>query len=130
MTKTIHPNLRIYVRSAIFLINGCYKLLRFKEEFGHYNWFPRMALFARYRIRKALLQADNIQRELKFGRYNVPQKHAGNLSLGQWCTHMRTTNIPCKPKGHGSRSSLSQDRIERLEEIGFQWMNNRSYHKY
>jgi len=55
-----------------------------------------------------------------FGHCNVPRDCANNLSLGQWCSNMRTAykNIQ---KGMKTNYNLSQDRIERLEEIGFQW---------
>jgi len=56
-----------------------------------------------------------------FGHCNVPRKFANNpSSLGQWCSTMRTAynNIL---KGTKPNINLSQGRIERLEEIGFQW---------
>jgi hypothetical protein len=56
----------------------------------------------------------------EFGHGNVPVKFANNQSLGRWCSDMRTSynNIQ---KGIKANHNLSQDRVERLEEIGFQW---------
>jgi hypothetical protein len=56
----------------------------------------------------------------EFGHCNVPSRYADNPGLGYWCVHMRTAykNIQ---KGKNTNSNLSQGRIERLEEIGFQW---------
>jgi len=56
----------------------------------------------------------------EFGHCNVPQRYADNPSLGQWCSHMRSAYKKVQKRMKASRN-LSQDRIERLEEIGFQW---------
>ena len=55
-----------------------------------------------------------------FGHCNVPRRFANNPSLGQWCSNIRAAynNIL---KGTKTNINLSQGRIERLEEIGFQW---------
>jgi len=56
----------------------------------------------------------------EFGHCNVPVKYSGNPSLGRWCDNMRTAYKKIQ-KGMQATRNLSQDRIERLEEIGFQW---------
>ena len=56
----------------------------------------------------------------EFGHCNVRRSYAGNPSLGQWCIDMNTGYRKMQ-KGSTPNSNLSQDRIERLEEIGFQW---------
>ena len=56
----------------------------------------------------------------EFGHCNVPHKFANNSSLGYWCSSMRTTYRRMQ-KGLKTNSNLSQDRIERLEDTGFQW---------
>ena len=56
----------------------------------------------------------------EFGHSNVPQKCANNPSLGHWCDKMRGAYKKIQ-KGMKPNSNLSQDRIERLDEIGFQW---------
>jgi len=56
----------------------------------------------------------------EFGHCNVPHKFANNSSLGYWCSSMRTTYRRMQ-KGLRTNSNLSQDRIERLEDTGFQW---------
>jgi len=64
----------------------------------------------------------------EFGHCNVHQRFAGNISLGRWCDSMRKTynNIQ---KGTKTRCNLSQGRIERLEEIGFQWQVDKTFEK-
>jgi len=56
----------------------------------------------------------------KFGHCNVPQRYAGNPSLGKWCQNVRTAHNKIQ-KGKKANYNLSRCRIERLEEIGFQW---------
>ena len=56
----------------------------------------------------------------EFGHCNVPRSYKGNPSLRNWCNIMRNAYSK-KQKGNKIRSNLSQDRIERLEEIGFEW---------
>ena len=55
----------------------------------------------------------------EFGHCNVPRGCANNPLLGKWCSNVRAAykNIKKKMKAD---SNLSQDRIERLGEIGFQ----------
>ena len=55
-----------------------------------------------------------------FGHCNVPVRCANNPSLGSWCSHIRTAYKKFQ-KGRKTYAKLSQGRIERLEEIGFQW---------
>ena len=54
----------------------------------------------------------------EFGHCHVPRKFVNNPSLGQWCSAMRF-----KYRRHqneiNTNSNLSQDKIERLEEICF-----------
>jgi len=59
----------------------------------------------------------------EFGHCNIPKRYAGNPSLGEWCSHTRSAYKKIQ-KGMKANSNLSQDRIERLEEIGFQWKVN------
>ena len=56
----------------------------------------------------------------EFGHCNVPTSYANNPSLGKWCSNKRTAHNKIQ-KGVNTNSNLSQGRIERLEEIGFQW---------
>ena len=57
----------------------------------------------------------------EFGHCNVPQKYKGDPSLGIWCKVMRTTHGKIQKGLMNLSRVLSQDRIVRLEEIGFQW---------
>ena len=54
------------------------------------------------------------------GHCNVPQRYTANPSLGQFCTNMRVA-YNCLLVGKKPKHNLSQDRIERLEEIGLKW---------
>ena len=74
----------------------------------------------------------------EFGHCNVPQRYPGNPSLGHWCRNMRTSyhriqmgkEEPNRIQKEMKRTcKLSQDRIKRLEEIGFQWHWNLSSNK-
>ena len=56
----------------------------------------------------------------KFGHCNVPQQYSVDPSLGQWWTSMKVS-YNCLKQGKPSKNNLSQDRIERLEAIGFKW---------
>ena len=56
----------------------------------------------------------------EFGHCKVHQRYAGNPQLGKWCNHLRTAYRKIK-NGEKANINLSQDRIDQLEEIGFQW---------
>jgi len=64
----------------------------------------------------------------EFGHCNIPQRYAGNPSLVRWCGNMRKTYMKIQ-KGMKANSNLSQDRIARLEEIGFEWQPSTDYDK-
>jgi hypothetical protein len=61
---------------------------------------------------------EAFQRE--FGRCNGSRKYSANPSLGQWCNTMRYSYNQIQ-QGQISKRNLTQDKIERLEEIGFKW---------
>jgi superfamily II DNA or RNA helicase len=48
----------------------------------------------------------------RFGDCNVPASWEGKLKLGQWCSVQRRTK---------KKNSISTERIQRLERIGFVW---------
>jgi hypothetical protein len=54
----------------------------------------------------------------EFGHCNVPLSR--NRSLGDWCKSVRLAHVYIQ-QGKKPKIKLSQDRIERLEAIGFQW---------
>jgi len=56
----------------------------------------------------------------EFGHCNVGQKYSANPSLGNWCSKMRCAYNKIQ-QGQSPQSNLTQDQIERLEEIGFKW---------
>ena len=55
----------------------------------------------------------------EFGHCNIPQG-IDNPSLGSWCSKVRHSYSIIQ-KGMQPSIDLPQDRIDRLEEIGFQW---------
>ena len=57
---------------------------------------------------------------MKFGHCNVPNRYSVDPSLRVWCNKMRFTYKQIQ-QGKPTQSNLSQDRIERLEAIGFEW---------
>ena len=61
----------------------------------------------------------------EFGHCNVPSRYAANPSLGQWCS---TTRKAYKKIQNGMKANynLTQGRLKRLEEIGFQWQGVRA----
>ena len=59
--------------------------------------------------RRRLLEPERIQ---EFGNCNVPVSHK---PLGTWVSTQRTQR---RQSGEGK---LSQDRIRRLDELGFNW---------
>ena len=61
----------------------------------------------------------------RFGNCNVPSLYP---QLGNWCSHMRTAYKTIQ-KGIKTNSNLSQDRIDRLEEIGFKWKGDNKTRK-
>jgi hypothetical protein len=54
------------------------------------------------------------------GHCNVPVRCANNSGLGHWCSDIRCSYNAIQ-KGNKAKYNISQERIERLEEIGFQW---------
>jgi hypothetical protein len=54
------------------------------------------------------------------GHCNVPARFANNSGLGHWCSDIRCSYNAIQ-KGNKAKYNISQERIERLEEIGFQW---------
>ena len=56
----------------------------------------------------------------EFGHCNIPQKYSVNPSLGNWCNTVRSAYNKIQ-QGQTPKINLTQDQIERLEEIGFKW---------
>ena len=65
----------------------------------------------------------------EFGHCDVPCKYPENKSLGRWCSNTRTT-YNRKKKGMKVERHLPQSRIERLEEIGFEWRTHGVYNQW
>ena len=59
--------------------------------------------------------------KVEFGNCNVPRGYADNPSFRNWCSDMRQAHNEIQQGRQTKFKSLSQDRIKRLEEIGFQW---------
>ena len=56
----------------------------------------------------------------EFGHCDVPYTYSADPVLGQWCTMIRY-NYNLIQQGKKPRINLSQDRIDRLNEVGFEW---------
>jgi len=65
----------------------------------------------------------------EFRHCNVPGKYSVNPSLGKWCTEIRYSYNQIQ-QGHTPRSNLTQDEIERLEEIGFKWKLTETFEQH
>ena len=60
----------------------------------------------------------------KFGHCNAPQRYSADPSLGRWCKNIRVTYNRLK-QGKPAMLNISQDQIDRLEDIGFKWIGCR-----
>ena len=58
--------------------------------------------------------------KVTYGHCNVPKRYHENPALGRWCGNLRVA-FGRKMKGERTSYNISQERIGRLEEIGFQW---------
>ena len=58
--------------------------------------------------------------ESDFGHCNAPQQYPADSSLVRWCKSIRATSNKIQ-KGMQTNLILSQDRIDRLEDIRFRW---------
>jgi len=60
----------------------------------------------------------------KFGHCNAPRtKSSEYYPLGKWCSNLRMSYNQIQ-KGKKPRSTLRDDHIRRLEEVGFKWQLN------
>jgi hypothetical protein len=56
----------------------------------------------------------------EFGHCDVPYHYSADPSLGKWCSNIRFAYTQTQ-QGQKPRMNLCQDRIERLDKIGFKW---------
>jgi len=56
----------------------------------------------------------------EFGHCNVKRNNSADPSLGRWCKNARYSYNKIQ-QGQIPKSNLTQDQIDRLEEIGFKW---------
>lgn len=70
---------------------------------------------------------------LIFGYSNVPQSYKGKQNLGRWVSKQRELYWDLKKepsqRKYGTRR-LNEDRVARLEAIGFLWRGANAHHKY
>jgi len=59
-----------------------------------------------------------------FGHCNVPQRYAGNPSLGRWCSTTRSAYNATQKGLNRHTTKLTPARITRLQEIGFKWSSH------
>mmetsp|Transcript_13386 Transcript_13386/g.17033 ORF Transcript_13386/g.17033 Transcript_13386/m.17033 type:complete len:429 (-) Transcript_13386:177-1463(-) len=62
--------------------------------------------------------AELIQYAAKFGNCHVPTKYKENTALGRWVS---TQRAEYKKYCKGEKSSLTAEKIQRLDSIGFAW---------
>ena len=55
----------------------------------------------------------------EFGHCNVPYRYSANPPLGYWCSIMRRAYNQVVQQGKTTKHNLTEDQIERLEDIGF-----------
>jgi len=79
------------------------------------------------KFEKGCLDLESFKK--KFGHFNVPQRYSADPSLENWCKAMRHTYHRIQ-QGKPTMHNLSQDRIERLEEIGFKWKGDGIHKRY
>ncbi len=63
-------------------------------------------------------QNELLQYAAKFGNCHVPTKFKGNTALGRWVS---TQRAEYKKFCNGQKSSLNNEKIRRLDSIGFAW---------
>ena len=61
----------------------------------------------------------------KFGHANVPELYPDSPALGRWCVNQRTHY---RRRYQGEPSSLTEERIQLMEDLGFVW--NYQRHKF
>ena len=91
--------------------------LTIQDRASRRYWLPMAVFYYNEAFEKRCRELIAFKEE--FGHCNIPQKCANNPSLGHWCDKMRGAYKKIQ-KGMKPNSNLSQDRIERLDEIGFQ----------
>ena len=64
------------------------------------------------------LQAELLAYRQQHGNCNVPLKYEKNTSLGVWVSNQRQQY---KKYQKGGKSSLTEERIAKLEKVGFAW---------
>eukprot|EP00984_Skeletonema_dohrnii_P027840 scaffold17533_cov113-Skeletonema_dohrnii-CCMP3373.AAC.1 len=92
------------------------ELLEFKQQHGHcdvpqtYAPNPKLGLWVN--------KTELIQYAAKFGNCHVPTKFKENTALGRWVSTQRAEYKQfCK----GEKSSLTAEKIQRMDSIGFAW---------
>jgi len=81
------------------------------EEIG-FKWKIKETFEQRFRDLEAF--------KSEFRHCNVPSKYSVDPSLGKWCSTMRGYYNKIQ-QGQTLKIYITQDQIERLEEIGFKW---------
>ena len=64
------------------------------------------------------LQAELLAFREQHGNCNVPAKYEENTALGYWVSNQRRD---CKKYRKGGKSPMTEERIAKLEKVGFAW---------
>jgi len=68
-----------------------------------------------------------LQYKARFGHCHVPTKYKENTALGRWVS---TQRAECKKFCKGEKSSMTAEKIRRLDSIGFAWFQVPSTYTY
>jgi len=67
---------------------------------------------------ETLLQKELCEYQQEHGNCHVPTKYRQNTALGRWVSTQRSDY---KKFQEGKKSTMTEDKIARLESIGFAW---------
>ena len=70
-------------------------------------------------ISSYILQNELLQYRERFGNCHVPTKYKANTALGRWVSTQRAEYK--KYQEGQAKTSMTREKIRRLEEIGFAW---------
>ena len=65
-----------------------------------------------------VLQAELLAYRQQHGNCNVPKRYTENIALGNWINYQRREYKKYK---RGSKSYMTEERIAKLEKVGFAW---------
>ena len=70
-------------------------------------------------ISSYIIQNELLEYRERFGNCHVPTKYKANTALGRWVSTQRAEYK--KYQEGQAKTSMTREKIRRLEEIGFAW---------